>query len=152
MHVPPFVAFCCNCFESLAELLRFLFVFFAGALHRAEWIKFTSLFFNLEATANRLYDELTDRWQCHKRYVSRNAEAEGSKPVVAWLNKNDYSSPPVWEIKKPAYMVELTEAAGASPLVLETNTFAVRTTSHGLLDVVVLSRLSFCLFLLFVGT
>lgn len=50
-----------------------------------EWNKYFSTFFNLEALANDLYDEITENYNCIAENAARvAADSDAGKPVVLW--------------------------------------------------------------------
>ncbi|CAG8517209.1 9964_t:CDS:2 [Cetraspora pellucida] len=82
-----------------------------GLLNRAEWIKFYSVFFNLEDKANTIYNQISDNYNCLKKLPSSN-----NPPTVAWVSyiapasfNNNTAS---WSITDAPYKKILTENAG----------------------------------------
>ncbi|CAG8475933.1 6792_t:CDS:2 [Cetraspora pellucida] len=82
-----------------------------GPLNRAEWIKFYSVFFNLEDKANTFYDQISNNYNCLKNLPSSN-----NPPTVAWVSYNAPSSfnnnTASWAITDAPYKKILTENAG----------------------------------------
>eukprot|EP00899_Mesostigma_viride_P005666 jgi/Mesvir1/150/Mv13514-RA.1 len=76
-----------------------------GALKRAEWIKYLSLFFNKEAEANAYFADINARYNC----FSTMARSRPDKPTVAWIFYSDYAD---FSIRDNEYMLQLTEDAG----------------------------------------
>mmetsp|Transcript_27954 Transcript_27954/g.38647 ORF Transcript_27954/g.38647 Transcript_27954/m.38647 type:complete len:604 (-) Transcript_27954:10-1821(-) len=75
-----------------------------GPLHRAEWIEFFALFFNLEYEASVLFDGTVSRYNCHRRAALR----QRSNKVVAWIS----SFNGMYSISRAAYKKQFTEDAG----------------------------------------
>lgn len=78
-----------------------------------EWIKFYSLFFNLEAKANEVFSLTEERWDC----VAANAELVTSdspnKPVVLWAYYSDYCMG--WDSGEcPNYYCEYAQVCSAT--------------------------------------
>jgi iron complex transport system substrate-binding protein len=65
-----------------------------------EWIKFYSLFFNLEAKANELYSQAKDRQLCVEgnAVVATSDMADADLPTVLWGQYSDYCGG--WEIAR----------------------------------------------------
>ncbi|CAG8523355.1 3850_t:CDS:2 [Dentiscutata erythropus] len=84
-----------------------------GPLNRAEWIKFFSVFFNLEDSANTFYNQISDNYNCLKKLPSSN-----SHPLVAWVAYNEPSSfnnnTASWTINDAPYKKIFTEDAGGT--------------------------------------
>ncbi|NJN48955.1 MAG: ABC transporter substrate-binding protein [Alkalinema sp. RL_2_19] len=76
-------------------------------LGQAEWIKFTSLFFNAEATANQVFTEIKQQYQ----RVAEVAQAAPSQPMVlTGFNNNG-----TWYIPGgQSYVAQLLRDAGAT--------------------------------------
>ncbi|CAG8455468.1 2726_t:CDS:2 [Acaulospora morrowiae] len=87
-----------------------------GTLNRAEWIKFYSVFFNLEEKANATYNKISDNYNCLKKLATSHAPT--TKPLVAWTqydapasyNNNTES----WMIVDAKYKRMLIEDAGGA--------------------------------------
>ena len=83
-------------------------------LARAEWIKFLSLFFNAESTANAQFAAI------QAAYTSVAAAAAGAseaKPVVAWASYYDgrpWGSTEQWVLSAAPYKTQFTTDAGAT--------------------------------------
>jgi hypothetical protein len=80
-----------------------------------EWNKYFSTFFNLEARANELYDEITENYDCIAENAARVASDAGTKPVVLWAYYSaTYSG---WDVAKcPNYYCEYAEICSADLL------------------------------------
>jgi len=80
-----------------------------------EWVKFFSVFFNMEKEVNKIFMEVEDRVQC----ASENADivsADGPKPVVLWGSYSDYCGG--WDVARscPNYYCELATTCDANLL------------------------------------
>lgn len=94
-------------------------------LGRAEWLKFTALFYNLEAAATELYDTLVFQYENTRKLAASVADAE--RPTVllnAFLGYAD-----AWFIPgQETYVGRLIRDAGGELLLAESGS----TTSRGL--------------------
>ncbi|GAB5370076.1 hypothetical protein AAMO2058_001461100 [Amorphochlora amoebiformis] len=81
-----------------------------GPLHRAEWIEFIALFFDVEFEAANLFSATVDRYTCHRVEASKVAASIG-RPVVAWISYSSFSSKP-YQISTATYKRILTTDAG----------------------------------------
>lgn len=63
-------------------------------LGRAEWIKYTGLFFNAEATAEAAYDNIVTQYEAASELAATVPEDE--RPVVLWNSYSSFSD--VWSI------------------------------------------------------
>mmetsp|Transcript_5462 Transcript_5462/g.15217 ORF Transcript_5462/g.15217 Transcript_5462/m.15217 type:complete len:1142 (+) Transcript_5462:194-3619(+) len=90
-----------------------------GALARAEWLKFISVFFNKDLEAEALFQLISGSFQAHKEQA---ANAGGPQPAVAWCTYNAIST---WNTVESVecftggafkYKKDLVEAAGATLL------------------------------------
>ena len=80
-----------------------------------EWIKFFSVFFNLEAKANELYDEVTARYDCVAENAARVATDAQMKPTVLWAYYSTYYSG--WDVAEcPNYYCEYASICSADIL------------------------------------
>lgn len=82
-----------------------------------EWIKFYAAFFNLEATANQVFDDAVERYEC----VSGNAQLvttdSPEKPTVVWAMYTNYSGADGFDIAEcPNYYCEFAEACSSTLL------------------------------------
>lgn len=84
-----------------------------GPLHRAEWIKFVSLFFNREVEANALFDAIRADYDAIKAQATAHGSA--SPPVVAWIQ---YSSWTNWSISGAQYKRGYVQDAGGATRVI----------------------------------
>ena len=80
-----------------------------------EWVKYYSVFFNAEKTANAVFDAAEDRWNC----IAGNAQIVESdfpkKPVVLWGFYSDYCAG--WFFARcPNFYCEFAEACSADIL------------------------------------
>jgi len=55
-----------------------------------EWIKFVSVFFNLEEKANQVFDTTQERWNCVTENAQRVSTDSPDQPTVLWLSYSDY--------------------------------------------------------------
>nr|CAG8509204.1 2582_t:CDS:2 [Entrophospora candida] len=85
-----------------------------GTLNRVEWLKFYSVFFNLEKKSNDIVTQISDNYNCYKKMAADHSLKE--KPLVAWIS---YVAPdsfnnntPTWNIADAIYKKQLTEDAG----------------------------------------
>ena len=81
-----------------------------GPLHRSEWIKFVSLFFNKEAQAEGAFAEIAERYEC--TVAGGSAVPEDERPGVAFINYNSWADPPEYQVSVAAYKVALIADAG----------------------------------------
>jgi len=89
-----------------------------GPLHRAEWIKFVSLFFNREVEANSIFQAIHADYNAIKaRAMVHGNSMAGGPPVVAWI---DYSSwgTPSWSISGAQYKRGYVQDAGGATRVV----------------------------------
>ena len=78
-------------------------------LGRAEWFKFTSLFYNLEGEAEALYDTISSEYEATMELA--NSVAEEERPVILWSAFSSFSDS--WSIPGPStYTGQLIEDAG----------------------------------------
>ncbi|KNC81416.1 hypothetical protein SARC_06257 [Sphaeroforma arctica JP610] len=82
-----------------------------GALHRAEWIEFLSLPFNLEAVASESFNMVETNYNNYKEEMLQVAE---TKPVIAWISTYTYYGPREYIIFDSDYKLEYIFAAQAS--------------------------------------
>lgn len=95
-----------------------------GALNRAEWIKFMSLFFNVEQLANSIFSTISNNYQSVSSAAKAAAAARSSPLKVAWVQwwpASPYYGPfgPNVEavaINFPKYKEQITMDAGATLL------------------------------------
>lgn len=83
-----------------------------GPLHRAEWLTFTSLFFNAEKTAVKEFQGVVERYACH----TEQARLAPESPLVAWVRHDTFVAPERWEVSVTDYTGNLTLDAGARVL------------------------------------
>jgi iron complex transport system substrate-binding protein len=85
-----------------------------SVLGRAEWLKFWSLWFNKEDIANRVFEGIVDRWECHQGAVrSLLSRSSTRSPRVAWIS---HTSSSVTFIQTD-FIVDYLRAAGADVAV-----------------------------------
>jgi iron complex transport system substrate-binding protein len=86
-----------------------------GNLAAFEWIKFYSMFFNLEEVANEIFDGTKERYDCAEANAGLlSCEAE-TKPVVLWGAYSGYCGG--WSVGNcPNYYCEFAEACSATLL------------------------------------
>ncbi|MCY3779962.1 MAG: ABC transporter substrate-binding protein [Chloroflexi bacterium] len=94
-------------------------------LGRAEWLKFTALFFNYEAQANELYADIVEQYEAVRMLTSDLAEPERPKVLInSFLGYAD-----AWFIPgNDTYVGQLIRDAGGDLLLAEDGS----TTSQGL--------------------
>eukprot|EP00798_Chlamydomonas_sp_ICE-L_P006790 gene6790-30755_t len=83
-----------------------------GMLQRAEWIKYVSVFFNLEPEANAIFQGLEQRYAT----IKTAASISSTKPLVAFVSY----TPPQWgeaiSVSFADYKLNLIDDAGGLPL------------------------------------
>jgi hypothetical protein len=92
-----------------------------GALNRAEWIKFMSLFFNGEATANSMFKAVSSNYNGISKVAKAISSSMAKPPIVAWVQwwpaSPDYGpfgpNVPALSVNFPQYKKQLTADAGA---------------------------------------
>ena len=94
-------------------------------LGRAEWLKFTAIFFNLEAEASALYDDIAYRYEAARQLAASVPAAEGPDVLInSYLGYTD-----AWFIPgADSYVGQLIRDAGGSLLLAEEGS----STSQGL--------------------
>ncbi len=103
-------------------------------LGRAEWLKYTALFFNAEATANAVYDDIAEQYNAAAELAASILEDE--RPTVLW-NTNFGDS---WAIPgENTYIGALTRDAGGVIVLREqatedVNLLSFETVYEGGLD------------------
>jgi hypothetical protein len=84
-----------------------------------EWIKFYSTFFNLEETANQVFDATKARYTCAEDNAALLACGDEAKPVVLWASYSLYCGG--WDVATcPNYYCEFAENCQAQLLWSET--------------------------------
>jgi ABC-type Fe3+-hydroxamate transport system substrate-binding protein len=81
-----------------------------------EWIKFFSVFFNLEAKANVLFDIASTRYQCVGNEAADYVDTvnQGVKPTVLWATYTNYDNVDGWNVAQcPNYYCELADLCSA---------------------------------------
>lgn len=92
-----------------------------GALNRAEWIKYLSLFFNKEAEANAIFKALQDKVEAIASKAGLGND--GAKPSVAWIyHTAGYGASDGHYVSDAAYKTDLTELAGGTVHATDGNT------------------------------
>jgi len=87
-----------------------------GILGRAEWLKFLSLFFNAEATANAKFDEEVAEMDAVTALAAGTGDgrmAGWAPPVVAWITRSSFATPVTYTLYDNDYRVEYIRRAGA---------------------------------------
>jgi hypothetical protein len=81
-----------------------------------EWIKYYSLFFNLEKEANEIFEGTKDRYECAVENAALLSTDGEKKPTVLWGAWSGYCGG--WSVAKkcPEYYCEFAEACGATLL------------------------------------
>eukprot|EP00429_Kryptoperidinium_foliaceum_P031873 CAMPEP_0176143894 /NCGR_PEP_ID=MMETSP0120_2-20121206/73246_1 /TAXON_ID=160619 /ORGANISM="Kryptoperidinium foliaceum, Strain CCMP 1326" /LENGTH=448 /DNA_ID=CAMNT_0017480225 /DNA_START=18 /DNA_END=1364 /DNA_ORIENTATION=- len=80
-----------------------------------EWIKFYSLFFNLEAKANEIFDATKSRYNCAEENAALLACDNEKRPVVLWGSYSTYCGG--WDVATcPNYYCEFAENCQADIL------------------------------------
>ena len=86
-----------------------------GMLHRAEWLKFVSTFFNKEPEANRVFEGIQERYTATQNAASA-ARLAGTAPALrmAWIVHSEPSpwGAESWRISNDAYKIQATTNAG----------------------------------------
>jgi len=116
--IPLFVGVGTSTLFSDFEISEFMET---GTLAIFEWIKFFSVFFNLEDTANTIFDEAKNRVECARENAA--ILATDSKPVVLWGSYSSYCGG--WDVAKkcPNYYCELAATCGAELLLSVNGTY-----------------------------
>lgn len=84
-----------------------------------EWVKFYSTFFNLEETANMIYNETRDRYTCAEDNANLLACDSETTPVVLWASYSGYCGG--WDVATcPNYYCEFAEGCQAEILNSDT--------------------------------
>jgi iron complex transport system substrate-binding protein len=79
------------------------------------WIKFYSAFFNLEATANAVFQAAQGRWNCVSENANRVQSDNPNKPVVLWAYYSEYCGG--WDSGQcPNYYCEYAQQCSAELL------------------------------------
>ena len=84
----------------------------AGPLSRAEWLKFIGLFFNMDDSANRIFNEINSSY--YSKSASYKAAVVEAPKTVAWINRataNFYGAN-AFEVSYAPYKVQYTQDAG----------------------------------------
>ena len=94
-----------------------------------EWIKFYSLFFNLEGEANRIFEATEGRYQCAEQNAAAlSCDTENNKPIVLWGSYSSYCGG--WSVAKcPNYYCEFAEACSAT--LLHSNEGSIESETCG---------------------
>ncbi|KAL1925630.1 uncharacterized protein VTP21DRAFT_513 [Calcarisporiella thermophila] len=95
-------------------------------LEKAEWIKFVSTFFNREDEANKLYDQISNSYNCHKQNL-----ANVNRKSIAWV---EHLSDGSIKIKSDKYYTELISDAGGDNLKTSTVLFKDQKELHDTLS------------------
>lgn len=90
-----------------------------GALHRPEWIYFIAAFFNAEANAKIILDNILDRYEC----TSTLAESSTKKPKIAWVNYVTYGGIS-YQISNAQYKKDYALSLGCTPVAPATPSFS----------------------------
>jgi ABC-type Fe3+-hydroxamate transport system substrate-binding protein len=93
----------------------------ATMLARAEWIKFIALFYNQEALALQVFNNISERYLCTRTTTA--VTHTGQPPVVAWTNTYTSTNSAgqtvqTWEVSTASYQMNLLQDAGVTPLVV----------------------------------
>eukprot|EP00854_Cymbomonas_tetramitiformis_P018058 gene18058-21508_t len=97
-----------------------------GILNRAEWIKYLSVFYNVEAEANKHFDAEVEQVNAYK--AEAEANAPDTKPIVAFIQYSapyysedypEWNSDASWSFSIPEYKNEYVEFAGGRTVDLE---------------------------------
>lgn len=81
-----------------------------SVLGRAEWLKFWSLWFNKEEIANRVWEGVVSRWQCHQEAARAISSRFGVMPPrVAWITH----TPTSVSFVTSDFVLDYLRAAGA---------------------------------------
>ena len=85
-----------------------------GAL---EWLKFYSVFFNLEAEANSRFDAIVERYNCGKENAQTVLTDSQDKPIAVWAYYTNYSGVDGFDVAEcPNYYCEYAKDCGATLL------------------------------------
>ncbi|KAJ3336508.1 hypothetical protein HDU93_002678 [Gonapodya sp. JEL0774] len=90
-------------------------------LQKFEWIKFVAAFFNLEASANAIFDAGKSTYDCNVQSISASlATFGGKKPTVAWVGYNVKDNNFITE--DWTYKSQIIKDAGGTDIVFPTKT------------------------------
>lgn len=79
----------------------------AGVLNRAEWFKFLGLFFNLDAVATNIFNNINESYYDTKASIEVAAEP----PLMIFSDYYDYYDEFAYEVSLAAYKVQYTEVS-----------------------------------------
>jgi hypothetical protein len=101
-----------------------------GALNRAEWIKFVSVFFNKEIEANAIFDKITERYNAIK--TAATSTPVSGRPVIAWVTYSPASiyGPANWGFSNATYKEQYSADAGGVALNITALTEQYATTAN----------------------
>lgn len=80
-----------------------------SVLGRFEWIKFLALFYDLEACAERVFDDVESSVLSVSESVENAVPSEGERPVVAWFTVFGGS---IYAAKPVSYVADMIRLAG----------------------------------------
>ena len=91
-------------------------MFNAGALNRAEWLKFLGLFFNLDDSANTIFNEINSSYYRNSA-MYKAATNSTTPPTVAWISRIDNETSECinsFELSYAPYKGQYTRDAGGN--------------------------------------
>ncbi|GBG80877.1 hypothetical protein CBR_g31433 [Chara braunii] len=97
-------------------------------LKRAEWIKYISLFFNLEQLATGVFKQIEENYNCLAK-----TPAPATRPVVAWASvwfDMITGAPTKYHFSASTYLQEFVKDAGGSSLVDTAKSFNASVASE----------------------
>ena len=78
-----------------------------GVLNRAEWFKFLGMFFNLDAVATNMFNNINESYYDTKASIEVAAEP----PLMIFSDYYDYSDESAYEVSLAAYKVQYTQVS-----------------------------------------
>ena len=91
------------CWWSFSKLL------YAGALKRAEWLKFMGLFFNLDDSANTIFNQINSSYYTRSASYKASNAGKGNH-IVAWIALYETA----FQVSFADYKLEFVRDAGGN--------------------------------------
>ncbi|CAE7757962.1 unnamed protein product [Symbiodinium sp. CCMP2456] len=100
---------------------------FGGLISQAEWIKFMALFYNEEAQAEHIFEQVKADYNALKAIgdqlrIDASTEYNGAQPKVMFVSQGVVFNEVTNHVMNPVYMTELIAGAGAQVVPLPTVT------------------------------
>ena len=83
-----------------------------GPLHRSEWLKFVSFFYNMELEAEEVFSKIAANYECTKAMAAADVPSS-DRPGVAFISYSSFSTPPEFVVSVADYKLALVADAGA---------------------------------------